>query len=44
MREGNGVAHHLAKLALTMQGKRCWVEEGPKSISRFALSEMLCND
>ncbi|XP_042944602.1 uncharacterized protein LOC122278481 [Carya illinoinensis] len=41
-REGNCVAHELAKRALRMEGEWCWIEEGPSETISLIASEMAC--
>lgn len=42
-REGNKVAHSLAKLAFQEARQHCWIEEGPVDISNLILADQLCN-
>ncbi|XP_042974702.1 uncharacterized protein LOC122306338 [Carya illinoinensis] len=43
-REGNCVAHALAKRALRMEGEWCWIEEGPSEITSIIAREMPCSN
>lgn len=43
-REGNKVAHKLAKMALHPEEGLCWIEEGPGDISQLIVNDKVCND
>ncbi|XP_042983239.1 uncharacterized protein LOC122312645 [Carya illinoinensis] len=43
-REGNCVAHALAKRALSMEGEWCWIEDGPSEITSIIAREMSCSN
>lgn len=43
-REGNVVAHSLAKTALHNEGDFCWTEEGPQEIYQLIVNEKVRND
>ncbi|XP_042979954.1 uncharacterized protein LOC122310138 [Carya illinoinensis] len=42
-REGNNVAHLLAKHALTLDGEVIWIEEGPNVITSSLIRDKSCN-
>lgn len=41
-REANGVAHNLAKLALSLSGQNIWVEECPLSVMPLVVKDQSC--
>lgn len=43
-REGNVVAHQLAKLALQNEEEICWIEDGPSNIHRLIVHDKECNE
>ncbi|XP_035543583.1 uncharacterized protein LOC118347671 [Juglans regia] len=43
-REGNEVAHHLAKIALHCTNDQYWIEEGPESIKNLLAIDRLQSD
>lgn len=43
-REANMVAHSLAKLALSIEKEKVWLEECPSQIFSSVLREKVCNE
>ncbi|XP_035540209.1 uncharacterized protein LOC118344201 [Juglans regia] len=43
-REGNVVAHNLAKMALFTEGEFSWIESVPKEIKQLVVNDRICND
>ncbi|XP_035547305.1 uncharacterized protein LOC118348876 [Juglans regia] len=43
-RDGNMIAHKLAKFALNIGNLTCWIEECPVFISSLVAFDMACND
>lgn len=43
-REGNRIAHELAKRALQTEGECCSIEDGLTEINSIVIKEMICNE
>lgn len=43
-KEGNKVAHEVAKLAMIYTEEKIWIEESPIEVFSFVLHDKVCND